>query len=515
MATIPWSNQFLVGSGINTATNKTYRRAIDDASLVSEATGIRAALVLEKITSTRQLTETLNISASASLNLGIGGGSAEFKLSQSREVNSYYTYALVRCEVINPAELFRAPQLTDEARGLLEAQGWDAFEALYGPEYILGRITGGAYYGLIEIQSSSVAEQQDIRAKLGGFYGPIRAEAQLQTTFRELATTYGMNVLVTQSGGNQDVIEVSLDEMIVQAREFAQTVASNPVVISALTTDYRSSVVLPATQAYNSLPRQRQRDTLDDLGKQYLRLRDNKANLEFILGRPSLAEFDEFRDLEAIELEEKRTEYKALLGSTVAEIDEITRRAKKCAEDMTQCETYAVIVDNPPNLSIRGELMNLQQMEESLRTLQVSLNDLRAGIVDGAIVAQKAMMLQARNSDHLIRFSHVDAKNHDVFRMWRDDNTWHDTLSVQHAGIADRIPLIVSPQFEWRSGDGPVRMWHSSDSIAILSYVSGNFAGGGENVSVYVENDGYWYLHGHTMQDFLMAGARCIALHAR
>ena len=59
------------------------------------------------------------------------------------------------------------------------------------------------------------------------------------------------------------------------------------------------------------------------------------------------------------------------------------------------------------------------------------LSSLQSGIQDGSIIAAKAVMLRARNDDHWMRFNTLDASNHDVFMLWRTDNTFHPTIRVQ------------------------------------------------------------------------------------
>lgn len=109
MPQIPWLDSFYSGRGVNSATGKTYGVALESDPATSETTGQRVALQLVLISSSHELTERLNIAASASVKLGIGGLSAEFNLANSAEINSYYTYALIRCTVMNAPKIIRNP----------------------------------------------------------------------------------------------------------------------------------------------------------------------------------------------------------------------------------------------------------------------------------------------------------------------------------------------------------------------------------------------------------------------
>ena len=143
MAEIPMGSQLYYGRGLNSDTGVVFGTAIEfDDPQLAQSDGQRVVFVLESVTSSRELRETLHIAASASFKLG-WGVSAEFSLSNSTEVNSYYTYALIRCNVINPPLTIRNPRLTGTAKELLVQQGWDGFAAAYGWEYVDGLITGG------------------------------------------------------------------------------------------------------------------------------------------------------------------------------------------------------------------------------------------------------------------------------------------------------------------------------------------------------------------------------------
>ena len=58
-----------------------------------------------------------------------------------------------------------------------------------------------------------------------------------------------------------------------------------------------------------------------------------------------------------------------------------------------------------------------------------------------------------------------------------------------------------SPKFEfttyrWDYNEPPVRMIHKDDGFCYLASLGGAFDGGAEGARVYIDDDGYWYLHG-------------------
>ncbi|SDM69549.1 hypothetical protein SAMN05660642_03070 [Geodermatophilus siccatus] len=371
--TIIWNDQFYPGRGVNSQTQQTYNLGLEFSDPIAEAPGQRSQYYLETLTSTHDLMRSLNISASASLGVGAFSVSAEFELSKNTEMSSYYTYALVRVQVLNPPLVIRNPRLTQEARQLLEQRGWREFAAAYGWEYITGKVTGGAFYGLIECQTTTVQQQQSIRAQLSASYGPFKGEGEVSSELKESMSQVGLNVSVIRTG-DQGPFPVSFDEMLEAARKYPDRVAAgaSPVVVSALVNDYRSSVPLPPVPPEDSLEVLQQRLTLEDLGREYVRLRDYKATLDFVLGR-DLSEFDDFRDLDAAALEAQRKRYQDSQRATVAELNAITDRARRCLADIRQCDTYATTVETLQTPTIGGNLMNLRELEKRVAGLETSL----------------------------------------------------------------------------------------------------------------------------------------------
>jgi hypothetical protein len=70
--------------------------------------------------------------------------------------------------------------------------------------------------------------------------------------------------------------------------------------------------------------------------------------------------------------------------------------------------------------------------------------------------------------------------------------------------------IAFSGPFWWEQGQDPLRLIHSTDGIAMLTFVRGSFQGGGESVRVYVGEDGYWYLGGSSAQAGVAAEAYCV-----
>lgn len=521
-------------------------------------------LGLQGIESSLNLTKLLSVEASASFLGGLFGASAEVKISQNQDINSYYTYSLVQVNVINPPRLLRNPRLKDAARDVLVEQGWQEFAAQYGWEYIEGVITGGSYYALIEIQTTNEVQQQNVKTKLGAYYGLFKLSGEVETALKEATKDTATNVYVAQSGGVGDPVETTLDAMIQQARDFAAIAEKEPVSIAAITADYRGTVPLPSgVPAPDSLPRRRRIDTLTDLGNEYLKLRDYRANLAYVLDH--LADFDDFRELDEQQLQEKRQEYQSELEATAAEINNVTQQASRCSDNISQCETYTPTIHPKPLPRIGGELMNMKQMEEQLAALRDTVSKLSTGgqhfsqivvkqtpagasdpnssmgwIVstkqqppylnwahdrNGAEPAKRYGYIQGGDYGNSKQFvvqadreikSRLNLASRDLVEITGEEQgvfVSGPRLSVQGDLLVNgeiRGNLRLIGQYTWHQGQPHTRMCHSSEGIAVLSAVQGKFEGGGEMVNVYRnDNDGYWYLGGRSGQSGVYAEALC------
>jgi hypothetical protein len=520
MAQIPMGDQFIIGRGVNSLSGKTHNTAIEFDAPMSVAPGQDKVLLFEAVTSSRELTQKMSISASASLNMGDWGGSAGFKLTQSREINNYYTYALIQVLVLNPPTLLQNPRLKPAAKNKLSNEGWDAFAEAYGWEYIEGVRTGGSYYALIEIQTKSELQQQDVKGKLSAFYGPFGGGVEAETMLREIANSTSVNVLVAQSGGAGDAFETSLEEMLDQARSFPSLVDISPIPIIALTAEYKDTVLLPPVPAQNSLVRIQQKNTLEDLGNRYLKLRDYKANLEFILD--NFIAFDDFRSLEIEELAAQKEHYANSLQTCAEELNKIVSSASTCTLSPNQCSTFVSTVEFLPLPAIEGELMNLKTLQDHLNTMRNELDAVKQK-ADQALRGQ----LQGLDITGDIKFGakltstgrmHVDGDEH-LFLLNKSgviiSKAWNGNGNLTVDGEI-RGKLWLSEAFEL---DVPsngvhtkVKMHPADKCIAFLTRVSGPFAGGAENVWLEVGPDGFWYLCGHALQGGIKAQARCAGM---
>jgi hypothetical protein len=115
---------------------------------------------------------------------------------------------------------------------------------------------------------------------------------------------------------------------------------------------------------------------------------------------------------------------------------------------------------------------------------------------------------------------HFEGAGEEVAVRLRNDGYWYlegrsrqDDLGASAIGIEWTNPgaySIEAEEHSWSVGDSPVRLLKENEGFAFLSSVSGHFLGAGEEVRVYLADDGQWRLEGRSGQKEFAASATAV-----
>lgn len=105
-------------------------------------------------------------------------------------------------------------------------------------------------------------------------------------------------------------------------------------------------------------------------------------------------------------------------------------------------------------------------------------------------------------------------------RVYQEAGQWKlGGQSYQH-GVGARaacIPLnykgqtlTVSKEWEWYLGNYPTQMGDATNQVCLLTFVSGEFDGGGEQVEIFTDTNGKWQLSGFGSRPGIAAKAHCV-----
>lgn len=126
------------------------------------------------------------------------------------------------------------------------------------------------------------------------------------------------------------------------------------------------------------------------------------------------------------QLTEKLEALQRDIQEKATQIDSLNREIKTTKNTLQ--ETRRELESTRSSLTSASD--NAQRTADIARS---EVNSLKVGIESGSIIAQKALMLRARDDHHWMRCRTVDGANHDVFELWRNDGQWFSTIRVDAA----------------------------------------------------------------------------------
>ncbi|MFC1984301.1 GON domain-containing protein [Chloroflexota bacterium] len=179
------------------------------------------------IKSQTELRNTLGISTNAALDIGVYKASAEGSYAKRQVKNAYSVYAIVAVEVLGPSYNIKDDRikLTPAAQELYD-NDYVNFQKIYGDQYLQTITTGGMYRAVIEIRTSSQAEQNEVYSKVGGGGPSVNIENKVGSTVKSFSEKYAMTITEFQrSGDATKAIPVTVENMVTHATEFPKDVA--------------------------------------------------------------------------------------------------------------------------------------------------------------------------------------------------------------------------------------------------------------------------------------------------
>jgi MAC/Perforin domain len=276
-------------------THTSHRRAIQDITDADLKTliptpGQSRFATLVVIRSREELLSKLNAEADVSYS-GLFSASAQAKYLREMKMNKYSTLVLANANIENSSQVISCnPKLTPEAEEALKNRGWKEFIATYGTTYLSTVKTGGRFYGMILIESTTAEEQEKIAVAVSASGWGAKVNGKLEKELQEVTENHKTTVTILQSAGGKDPLEVSPEEMIEQWKTFPELVEKNPVPILGTFEEYKDTILLPQGIGGTDEQKLHQAKVLKELGKKYLEYSDIRENLDFV--RTHMTDFE-------------------------------------------------------------------------------------------------------------------------------------------------------------------------------------------------------------------------------
>ncbi|TNE65207.1 MAG: hypothetical protein EP344_03145 [Bacteroidetes bacterium] len=247
---------------------------------IGELLYIRNSLDLEK---------AFGFEISASADFLLFGGSYYARFLEEHKFNQQSVYFIVRSSVINSEDLLvNDPQLTAEARSVLEDGDLNTFHQMYGTHLVYGFVTGGEYYGIIEFEAKSEEDKRAFDEEFSAFSIGTSFSASIKSRFYQLSRQYRMKVYHMSKGGlGLPSAPRDIEEMYAIAHDFPQRMVSEGVPIRVILSPY--TIFQEYATIYSDIDLDR-RFALIKLNYDYIDYYNMRNNIDYIVSNP-----DEYR----------------------------------------------------------------------------------------------------------------------------------------------------------------------------------------------------------------------------
>lgn len=321
------------GVGYNSATGALMGNCVSYDRPASPIVPKTMAYTLEYLKTVEDLRRSLGISAHVSVTGAWGNVDAKTDFFRSVHLNTYSLFMLIKGELKSDFVSLSNPRMREEAitsaienRRLTPAE----FFAQCGDEYIAALRYGGAIYGLLVINTSSLSEKEQLAARLTGGAAKIgfTADASVQQTFARLLETTNYHIEYFQEGGSVASVPEgfkTLSEFFAYAKSVEKTIFENPAVLDIERKSYRT-----VDGTLDTRPNHTQRAALRDLAKVEERLIQRIADLQEVAAEPW-----RFVDVDAAAVKQQ------LLQLTDAN-DAVATLGSDCYRDADLCDKSAV-----------------------------------------------------------------------------------------------------------------------------------------------------------------------------
>lgn len=284
-ATVEYKQGMDYGVGIDTPSADARNAGVSgDPTDIHGAAGDTVTFQMTEVSSIEDIQSALGISASASAGVGLFSASAKMNYAQSCHFHSSSVFLMVSINVLQAFSSIRAPVI-DPAAGALLGQGDNTrFQDQFGDMFVRGLVTGGQFFGVIEVSSSSQTDQESLSVSLSGSYGLFNASGSVSQNFNTAIEHRSVKVSCFIQGGQTSPIPTTVEDMVAAARSWPGTLAGKGVPYSALLDSY-SILNLPNPPNYIDLAHQK--DVLQECAS--LRNQDwfLMNEIDFIITHPS------------------------------------------------------------------------------------------------------------------------------------------------------------------------------------------------------------------------------------
>lgn len=285
---MPFRGSGTLGRGVNTLTGEFVGKALNVIDKEEAVSGGEATYEFQ-ITETHDLLmKSLGLSAEASGRYGLFSAEGKFGLAEKSNFNATSTFVVASCRVQNAFVMIDRVELLPEARPLLEQP--NKFKTAFGTSFIRGLQTGGEFYVVMQVTSTSQETQTSLsaafQAECQGLLGSGGFKSAFDQSQRSESSKSQVSVLMYQRAGQDEQLSYVSDagDVIEQLKDFPAIARANPCGYECEVADY-NTLALPEVNQEEVADREM---ALTDCARLRLKYMTRRNDIEFAGGKSHL-----------------------------------------------------------------------------------------------------------------------------------------------------------------------------------------------------------------------------------
>lgn len=260
--TVEYKPGMQFGVGVDTPSGDSRNACVvGDAAPIADATGDTVTFQMSEVTSIEDIQSALGVSASASGGVGLFSASAKMNYTESCHFHSSSVFLMVSVNVVQAFKSIRSPSIEAAAASLLTQGKSESFQNRFGDMFVRGLVTGGQFFGVIEVSSTSTTDQESLSVSLSGSYGMFNASGSVSQSFSKAIENRSVKVSCFIQGGQTSPLPTTPEALAATASNWPGSLVGKGVPYAALLDSY-SILDLPDPPNYIDL--QLQKDVLQN-----------------------------------------------------------------------------------------------------------------------------------------------------------------------------------------------------------------------------------------------------------
>ncbi len=278
---IPYKSAATLGRGFNTLTGEIVGKALNVITKEQAVSGGEAQYEVQITESHESLMKSLGLSVEASGRYGLFSAEGKLALSEKSNFNASSTFVVASCRVQNAFELIDKVELLPEAKPLLEDP--EKFKTAFGTSFIRGFQTGGEFYVVLQVTSTSQQTQSSLSTSFQADCQGLAVGASFQMAYDQAKSSTTsvtqVSVLMYQRAGQDEQLSYVADppSVIARLKDFPRIAREHPCGYECEVADY-NTLALPAVNEEEVADREM---ALVDCARLRLKFMTRRNDIEF------------------------------------------------------------------------------------------------------------------------------------------------------------------------------------------------------------------------------------------